>query len=186
MLAPRYSPWVRIVWFGLGGAFITAAFYAVVAAAFGFAAALANQPVAQWQALGIEKYALWISVLSYPPLLGWIIYCRHFLDRRSVRSLGLRLPQAGRLFFLGALGGALAVTWLFGALWVCGSLSFGGTSPEAFERTAAQIALNLLAHAAAFVAVGFMEELIFVATCCTTSRRAGPARRARRAIPRRT
>ncbi len=160
MLAPRYSPWNRIACFVLGSGLITAAFYAVVLLALGVARSLAEQNP-RLEPEDVNHYALGVTVLSYPPVLGWIVYCRHFLDRRSVRSLGLRLDRAGSSLALGAVGGALAIAWLFAALWLCGALVFGGTSPEAFERTPAQVALSLGVYALLFGAVAFMEELSF-------------------------
>ena len=160
MLAPRYSPWNRIVSFALGAGLITSAFYAVVLLALGVARSLAQQSP-QLTSGDLDRYALWVTVLTYPPVLGWLVYCRHFLDRRSVRSLGVRWTHALPSFVLGALGGALAITWLFGAMWLCGAVVFGGSSPEAFESTPVQIAGGLASYAALFAAVGLMEELIF-------------------------
>jgi membrane protease YdiL (CAAX protease family) len=160
MLAPRYSPWNRVLCYGLGAALITSAFYAVVVLLLNVARSLASHG-APLPVSDLERYALPVTVLSYPPVLGWLVYCRHFLDRRSVRSLGLRVPGVGQALTLGAVAGALAITWLFAAMWLCGSLVYGGLSPEAFELKAPQIGLSLLVYALLFGAVAFMEELSF-------------------------
>ncbi len=160
MLEPRYSPWNRIVCFAMGSGLITVLFYVVVVVVLS-AARVLWEPSARLEPGDMERYALPMTVLSYPPLLGWILYCRHFLDRRSVRSMGLRLDRAGSSMALGVVGGTLAVAWLFGAMWLSGALIFGGTSPEAFERTPAQVALSLGVYALMFLAVAFMEELSF-------------------------
>lgn len=160
MLAPRYSPWNRIVSFGLGAGLISSAFYAVVLLALHVARSL-NEQAPQLTPGDLDRYALWVTVLTYPPVFGWLVYCRHFLDRRSVRSLGMRLQRSVPGFLLGSLGGALAIGWLFGAMWLCGAVVFGGPSPEAFESTPPEIARSLATYALLFAAVGLMEELSF-------------------------
>ncbi len=101
------------------------------------------------------------GLLFYPPTLLWIWFCRSAFDRRSVGSLGLRAGGAGRGFFAGALGGTLAISLLFGVLWLTGHVAVSGPSPEAVRAgTPATIAI-LVFFGLAFFAVGLTEEIIF-------------------------
>lgn len=107
------------------------------------------------------RFALPLTLLSYPANLLWIAYCRTVFDRRSFASLGLRarrvFPDLGR----GAIAGALCIGVLWSILWLTGAISVVGWSPEAFEMNGGHIALNLLGYAVAFAAVGFFEETLF-------------------------
>jgi membrane protease YdiL (CAAX protease family) len=61
----------------------------------------------------------------------------------------------------GAACGALAITLLFGVLWLTGNVRINGPSPEAFESGAVVSAAILCFFGVLFFAVGFMEELCF-------------------------
>jgi membrane protease YdiL (CAAX protease family) len=161
MSPPKYSPWLRLVWFGIGAAIVFGAFQTIVFGALIVAAVLSGADAREIQTEGVARYALWITVLTYPPLFGWLMFCRHYLDRRSLLSLGLRGAGSLRSFGSGALAGLLAILWLFGGLWVSRAVSFGGIGPEAFDRTPGAIAGLLLLHTGAFLAVAFMEEVVF-------------------------
>ena len=161
MFAPRFSPWLRLLWFGVGAAFASSAFQVVIVAALTYAAILSGQNPEALRAEGFAHYALWITVLSYPPIWLWLMFCRRHFDRRSVRSLGLRLEDSARSLGGGILAGVLAIAWLFGALWLCGGVRFSGLSPDAFDQSTTFILGQLGLYALLFACVGFMEEAIF-------------------------
>ena len=159
--APRFHPLARIIVFGLGALAMQVALSLVIVAGLTTAAKVSQQPVAEVARVFFARYALWLSVISYPPLFLWLWFCRGTLDRRSLSALGLRTSNGFGLFGMGVFGGAAAIAFLFGVLWLTRQISVNGTSPEAFDAGAARNIVTLLAYAALFFAVGFMEELMF-------------------------
>ena len=99
------------------------------------------------------------SAVGAPVVLLVTLYFRRRLDRRSVRSLGLRTSGAAREFGTGWLGGALAPGVLFGVGLLAGAYEIGdaGDSSPAFERIGA---LPLLLAMGGFALQGSAEELM--------------------------
>jgi len=161
MPAPRFHPLARLLCFALGALVIAGALQGVVVGALTTAARLNGQVPQQFVADWLQEHALLLIVVVYPPILGWLWFCRRALDRRSMTALGLHGTRSGRLFFQGAAGGACAIALLFGALWLSGGVRIIGSGPEAFEDSTAEIGAQLLIYALAFGAVGFMEEIAF-------------------------
>lgn len=159
--APRLHPLGRLFIFGLGALAMQVALTLVVVAGVATAARVSQQPLDETVRDFLSRFGLWLNLVIYPPLFLWLWFCRGTLDRRSLASLGLRTPNGLGLLGLGALGGACAVGFLFGVLWLARQVAINGTSPEAFDAGAARIILLLLAYAGLFFAVGFMEELVF-------------------------
>ncbi|HEX9996396.1 MAG TPA: CPBP family glutamic-type intramembrane protease [Abditibacterium sp.] len=107
------------------------------------------------------RYALPLTVLSYPVQVLWVSWCRTRFDRRSFVSLGLRARRALPDWSRGAATGALSIALLWSILWITGGISVVGWSPEAFEAGLDRAILALIGYAIAFLAVGFFEELLF-------------------------
>ena len=160
MPTPRFSPWLRLVIFGVGAAIASVAFGFVVIIALNFSVALAGRAPTDVQN-GLGDYALWINALAYPTLWMWLVFCRRTYDRRPVRALGLRAQNRGRALAGGAIAGAFAVAWLFGILWLSGGVVFNGIAPEVSTLNPLVSAGQLLLYAILFVAVGLMEEAMF-------------------------
>jgi uncharacterized protein len=102
-----------------------------------------------------------MALLSAPIAVFVVRLCRRALDRQSLRSLGLDAPRAVPNFLGGALCGTLAITFLFGVLWLTGHVEIGGLSQRAREVGAAGIALRLCLWALAMLCVALTEELLF-------------------------
>ncbi|HEX8237011.1 MAG TPA: type II CAAX endopeptidase family protein [Abditibacteriaceae bacterium] len=158
-MTPRLHPLLRLVicLFGIGALFVIIT--AVIVAALRTTTAISGQTVNL--ADFFTDNPLVATVLFYPPLLLWLWFCRRAIDGHSFRSLGLRLGSSGRGFMAGAACGALAITLLFGILWLTGNARINGPSPEAFESGAVVSAAVLCFFGVLFFAVGFMEELCF-------------------------
>ena len=157
MPTPRFSPWLRVVIFGLGAVIASGILSAVVIKALSVSLARSGRAASG----GLGEYALWISALSYPLLWMWLVFCRRSYDRRPVRALGLRAQDRGRALVGGGVAGAFAVAWLFGVLWLCGGVIFNGFSPEVLALQPLGIIGQLALYALLFAAVGFVEETIF-------------------------
>ncbi len=161
MPAPRFHPFTRLVFGALG--LIAVSILLGLMLFIGSALATAwtgRRPDEQLLDLA-TRFALPLTVLSYPASLLWIGFCRTRFDRRSFVSLGLRarraLPDGAR----GALVGTLSIGLLWSILWLTGAVSVGGWSPEAFEIGVARSVGALLGYATLFFAVGFFEESLF-------------------------
>ncbi len=159
MTSPRFHPFVRLLLCLCGALVLVVAVTLVVGAALASAARVTGEPV---DLLGFAtRNPLLVTLVFYPPILIWIWFCRRAFDRQSFASLGLRSPGWARAFCNGALCGALAISFLFGLLWVTGNARINGPSPEAFEIGPLATLSVLVFFALAFFAVGLMEEVTF-------------------------
>lgn len=162
-MPPRFHPFIRLVLCLIGTVAAIATLMVVMLLALGVSAHFSGKPLqGEIEAFfGNDSNKLIATVLTYPFILFCLIGCRMWLDRRSFASLGLRPRRAFPDFAFGAFCGALAITFLFGILWVSRLVVIEGPSPEAFEAGALASAGFLLLFAALFFCVGFMEEISF-------------------------
>jgi membrane protease YdiL (CAAX protease family) len=160
-LSPRFHPLARLLICALGVILAVWSLQAVMAAATYFSATVSNRTPQQQLNDFFEQYSLLALVLPYPSVLLWLIICRSTLDRRSLQSLGLHPSCRRRNLSAGCIAGALAVSLLFGVLWLPGEATFNGWSPAVFDSSAWSTLAWLAAWALAFLLAGFMEELLF-------------------------
>lgn len=99
-------------------------------------------------------------VAQAPAIIMAVALCRRWLDARPFASLGLR-ARNGLQFFSGAFCGLLAISFLFGLLWIGGQVQIIGLSSRALEVGPNGIALRLLFWAVAMLGVGVSEEILF-------------------------
>lgn len=108
----------------------------------------------------LQRYALPIGLLSYPPSLLVIARCRRRRDKASAQSLGLRPIRVAPNLIQGAFGGTAAIGFLWAILWITGSIQVKGWSPELISYGFGAI-VPLLGFLLAFGAVGVFEEVLF-------------------------
>ncbi|HEY0075305.1 MAG TPA: type II CAAX endopeptidase family protein [Abditibacteriaceae bacterium] len=101
-----------------------------------------------------------LMAAQIPAMIGAVWLCRRILDARSLVSLGVRGRNMGQ-FFSGALCGLLAITFLFGLLWVSGHVQIVGLSERAREAGTGGILSHLLLWAVLMIGVGLAEEILF-------------------------
>ncbi len=157
---PRFSPWLRVLIFGVGAAIASVIFTGLVLLATSFAVQKAGRDVGAVQG-ELGEYALWLNLLAYPTIWMWLVFCRRSYDRRPVRALGLRTQSMMRALSSGAVAGVMAVAWLCGMLWLCGGVQFNGFSTALSTLSPIAIVGQMSFYALIFAAVGFMEEAIF-------------------------
>jgi len=162
-MLPRFHPLARLLLCLVGLALSLAIVGFTISGAIATTARWMNRPpgpeIAGFFANDTNK--LVSTLLVYPFVLLCLIFCRRILDRRSLVSLGLRPGRAWKELSGGALCGALAMSFLFGVLWLSGKVSVQGPSPEAFEAGALVAGATALVLALTFFCVGFMEEFAF-------------------------
>ncbi len=161
MPAPRFHPFTRLFFCALGiiGIQIGLELLLVLMSALS-SPWTGAAPGSQLHDLE-TRFALQIAVLSYPPSLAWIYWCRTRFDGRSMLSLGLRPRRALPDWMRGALVGTLSIALLTAVLALTGAVSLAGWSSQALEMGVARSLLWLLGWAVLFFAVGFFEETLF-------------------------
>jgi len=162
-MLPRFHPLARLALCLVGVALSLAIVGLTISGAIATTARWTNRPpAAELQAFfASDTNKLVSTLLVYPFILLCLIFCRRILDRRSLVSLGFRPGRAWREAGAGILCGALAISFLFGVLWLSGAVAIGGPSPEAFEAGALTSLAIALALALTFGCIGLMEEFAF-------------------------
>lgn len=161
MSAPRFHPFARLFFCALGLVAVAVAVSFMLFIGSALATAWTGRPPSEQLGDIAIRYALPLTLLSYPANLLWIALCRTSFDRCSFASLGLRARRAFPDMMRGALAGALAIGVLWSILWLTGAISVVGWSPEAFELGWDRVAISLLGYGLVFLAVGFFEETLF-------------------------
>lgn len=159
MPTPRFHPFIRLIIFSAG------AIIAMLVAGGAVVAVSMLMPNLISLA-NLASMTIAVTLLSYPLILLWMWFCRSTMDFRSFVSLGLRRAYAGRDCLAGVLCGAAGIAFLFGVLLLTGFAHLGAAtgqmwSSETLNAGVPAIAQRLLLWAAVFVAVGFVEELVF-------------------------
>ena len=161
MPSPRFHPLVRLLICVSGVIFAVVVVMSVITAAVVTASLLNGLSYAEQATQFFETQALLVTLLFYPSILLWLWFCRRALDRRSFVSLGLRPRHGVRDFAAGLCGGAAAISFLVGCLWVTGHVAISPWSSEAFEAGPLLSVGMLCLWALACLAIGFMEEISF-------------------------
>ncbi len=160
MPAPRFHPLTRLFLCALGLIVASVVLGVMLFAGSAIASVwTARRPDEQLLEVA-TRYALPLTLLSYPANLLWISYCRTHFDLRSFTSLGLRRRRAEADALRGALTGALAIGLLWSILWLTGAISVVGWSP-ALNAGLGYSLLAFLGYAYTFAVVGFFEEVLF-------------------------
>ena len=158
-MSSRFHPLLRLTIFAVGAVVAQFAVVLVAGAALLVAAQMAHRAPTDAFSF-IERNLLLITVLTYPPTLLWLWFCRRKFDRSTFSSLSLRARGAGSLALSGALCGLLALSLLFAVLTLSGQIRIDGFSPE--WKTEGARSLGFLgAYLLGFCAVGFFEEIVF-------------------------
>ncbi len=161
MPAPRFHPFSRLILCALGLIGVSVLLGLMLYAGSALATMWSGRPPEEQLLDLATRFALPLTVLSYPANLLWIGLCRRRFDGRSFVSLGLRARRAGADMVRGIATGALSITLLWLILWLTGIISVVGWSPAAWENGLWVSALALSGYALAFFAVGFFEETLF-------------------------
>lgn len=102
----------------------------------------------------MERYDVILTVVVSAPMtaaiLGWVIVCRKYLDRRSIASMGLVRPT-WRSLVVGFVVGLSAIVAVGGAVAAAGGFQLDGFG---FSATACVLV-------PALVLLAFMEEIVF-------------------------
>ncbi len=106
------------------------------------------------------RFSAAMLVAQSPAIIAAVVLCRRLLDSRSFASLGLRMRQVPQ-FFSGAFCGLLAISFVFGLLWIGGQVQVTGLSARAIEIGPNGLALRFLFWAVAMLGVGLAEETLF-------------------------
>lgn len=159
MIPPRFHPFARLLLCLLLLIFSATLSIVGLAIIFAILSAVTGKPLNAVSTL--NNNPLIATLLVYPGAFLSIWLCRRAFDRQSLASLGLRSPGASAGFFSGALCGTLAMTFLFGILFVCGYVRVLGWAPEVSTAGLTSTLALLLFHALVFFSVGFMEEVSF-------------------------
>lgn len=161
---PRFHPFARLILCAVAVFVSALALIALVFLLMGLnPAALtgASTSGAPASGFGLPPRALiTLMAAQIPAMIGVVWLCRRILDARSLVSLGLRGRHMGQ-FFPGALCGLLAITFLFGLLWVSGHVQIVGLSERAREVGTGGIMARLLLWAVLMLGVGLAEEILF-------------------------
>ncbi|MDQ3815488.1 MAG: CPBP family intramembrane metalloprotease, partial [Armatimonadota bacterium] len=161
MPPPRFHPLIRLAICAAGVVFTIGVVSIVITLAIVTASLLNGLSYEEQAKSFVVNQPALLLLLPYPSILLWLWFCRRAMDHRSFISLGLRPRHAPRDFVAGLLGGAAAVSFLFGCLWLTGHVTIAPWSPEAFEA-GPTLAMGLLfLWAFTFLIVGFMEETMF-------------------------
>ena len=158
-MSPRFHPLARLVLAAVAIVFAVVLVVVVIGAALQTASLASGRGVTTFNSF-LANNALLVQTLLYPPALLALWACRRVLDRLSFRSLGLRARGSLSGFASGALSAVLALSLLFGVLWLCGLVRVNGFSNE-YSKSGANALTMLSLYALAFIAVGFFEEVVF-------------------------
>ncbi len=161
MPAPRFHPFVRLIFCGIGLVAVQFLLVLLVMVASALSTPWTNRDAAAQLLDLTTRLALPLLVLSYPASLGWMWLCRRKFDNRSFVSLGLRPRRAGADMARGIATGTLAITLLWLVLWLTGTISVAGWSQVALKHGVGLSIAFLLGYALVFFAVGFFEETLF-------------------------
>ena len=161
MPAPRFHPFVRLLFCALGLIGVQILLDVLLYVASALSTPWTNQFPTEQLADFTTRFALPLTVLSYPASLGWMAFCRRKFDACSLASLGLRSRRAGSDMGRGMATGALAIALLWLILWLTGMISVAGWSQIARQNGVGISILSLLGYGLAFFAVGFFEETLF-------------------------
>ncbi len=158
-MSPRFHPLARLSVAAVAIVFAVVLVVVVIGAALQTASLASGRGVTTFNSF-LANNALLVQTLLYPPALLALWACRRVLDRLSFRSLGLRARGSLSGFASGALSAVLALSLLFGVLWLCGLVRVNGFSNE-YSKSGANALTMLSLYALAFIAVGFFEEVVF-------------------------
>ncbi len=161
MPAPRFHPFTRLVFCALGIFAVSVALGLLLLVGSALSTAWTGRAPAEQLLDLATRFALPLTVLSYPASLGWLAICRVKFDGRSFVSLGFRPRRAMPDFGRGALVGTLSIGLLAAILVLTGAISVEGWSSETLEMGLGRSILALLGYATLFFAVGFFEETVF-------------------------
>jgi hypothetical protein len=107
-MKPRFHPFVRLLFFGLGSLLASTMLLFVIGIALVVAAMTARRDPTEVTNF-LSNNALLTTVFFYPPVLLWLWFCRRAFDRQTFASLGLRLRSSLGSVFSGALCGVLTL-----------------------------------------------------------------------------
>ncbi|PQV64527.1 Membrane protease YdiL, CAAX protease family [Abditibacterium utsteinense] len=164
MPAPRFHPFVRLIFCGIGLVGVSVLLGLLLYAGSALSTPWTGRAPATQLLDLVTRLALPLTVLSYPASLLWMGVCRRKFDGCSFVSLGLRPRRAGANMVRGILTGALSIGFLWLVLWLTGTISVAGWSSSVLENGVLPAIGALFGYALAFFAVGFFEETLFRGT----------------------